>query len=143
MLLVIFQNLLLLIVIKVSNRQIKEIYRHYLLLDRRILLLSKYILINLLSSITRLFANPSCATLTPNQVIIAWVLNNLISPYEGFIIIVTQSYKENSSNINLELLFSNLIDKARCLDSKNKEIALFNKEKNPSFNKYKAKGNRI
>ena len=41
------------------------------------------------------------------------------------------------------MLFSNLIDEARRQNSKDKEIALFNKEKNPSFNKYKAKGNRI
>ena len=48
-----------------------------------------------------------------SQVIITWVLNNLISPYKGFIIIVTQSYRTNSSAINLENLFSNLMDKFR------------------------------
>ena len=49
----------------------------------------------------------------PSQVIVAWVLNNLTSPYEGFVTMVTQSYRTNSSTINLENLFSNLIDKSR------------------------------
>ena len=60
----------------------------------------------------------------PSQVIIAWVLNNLTSPYEGFIVIVTQSYRTNSSTINLENLFSNLMDKSRRLVFKDQEIAL-------------------
>ena len=45
----------------------------------------------------------------PGQVIVAWVLNNPTSPYKGFVIIVTQSYRTNSSTINLENLFSNLM----------------------------------
>ena len=60
----------------------------------------------------------------PNQVIVAWVLNNLTSPYKGFIIIVTQSYRTNSSDINLENLFSNLLDESRRQVSKDQEIAL-------------------
>ena len=54
----------------------------------------------------------------------AWVLNNLTSPYKGFVIIVTQLYRTNSSNINLENLFSNLLDKSRRQVSKDQEIAL-------------------
>ena len=49
----------------------------------------------------------------PNQVIVAWVLNNLTNPFEGFVIMVTQSYRTNSSDINLENLFSNLLDESR------------------------------
>jgi len=49
----------------------------------------------------------------PIQVIVAWVLDNLTSPYKGFITMVTQSYRTNSSTINLENLFLNLIDKSR------------------------------
>ena len=49
----------------------------------------------------------------PNQVIVAQVLNNLTSPYGGFVTMVTQSYRTNSSTINLENLFSNLLDKSR------------------------------
>ena len=49
----------------------------------------------------------------PSQVIVAWVLNNLTSPYKGFVTMVTQSYRTNSSAINLENLFSNLIDESR------------------------------
>ena len=54
----------------------------------------------------------------------AWVLNNLTSPYEGFVTIVTQSYRTNSSDINLENLFSNLLDESRRQVSKDQEIAL-------------------
>ena len=60
----------------------------------------------------------------PNQVIVAWVLNNLTSPYEGFVTMVTQSYRTNSSDINLENLFSNLLDESRRQVSKDQEIAL-------------------
>ena len=54
----------------------------------------------------------------------AQVLNNLTSPYKGFIIIVIQSYRTNSSNINLENLFSNLLDESRRQGSKDHKIAL-------------------
>jgi len=60
----------------------------------------------------------------PSQVIVAWVLNNLTSPYEGFVTMVTQSYRTNSSTINLENLFSNLLDESRRQVSKDQEIAL-------------------
>ena len=60
----------------------------------------------------------------PNQVIVAWVLNNLTSPYEGFVTMVTQSYRTNASTINLENLFFNLLDKSRRQVSKDKDIAL-------------------
>jgi gag-polypeptide of LTR copia-type len=60
----------------------------------------------------------------PNQVIVAWVLNNLTSPFEGFVTMVTQSYRTNSSDINLENLFFNLMDESRRQVSKDKEIAL-------------------
>ena len=49
----------------------------------------------------------------PNQVIIAWVLDNLTSPYKGFITMITQSYRTNSSTINLENLFFNLLDESK------------------------------
>ena len=61
------------------------------------------------------------------QVIIVWVLNNLTNPYKGFVIIVTQSYRTNSSTINLENLFFNLMDKSKRQVSKNKDIALITK----------------
>ena len=60
----------------------------------------------------------------PGQVIIAWVLNNITSPYKGFVIMVTQLYRTNSSTINLENLFSNLMDESRRQVSKDQEIAL-------------------
>ena len=60
----------------------------------------------------------------PNQVIVAWVLNNLTSPYKRFVTIITQSYRTNSSTINLENLFFNLMDKFRRQVSRDKDIAL-------------------
>ena len=47
------------------------------------------------------------------QVIVAWVLNNLTNPYKGFVTMVTQSYRTNSSIIDLENLFFNLMDESR------------------------------
>ena len=70
----------------------------------------------------------------PNQVIVAWVLNNLTSPYEGFVIIITQSYRTNSSTINLENLFSNLLDEFRRQVSKDQEIALVTRFRRSSNN---------
>ena len=68
----------------------------------------------------------------PNQVIVTWVLNNLTSPYKGFVTIVTQSYRTNSSTINLENLFSNLLDESRRQVSKDKDIALVARSQRPN-----------
>ena len=70
----------------------------------------------------------------PSQVIVAWVLNNLTSPYKGFVTIVTQSYRTNSSAINLENLFSNLMDESRRQVSKDQEIALVTGSRRPRIN---------
>jgi hypothetical protein len=48
-----------------------------------------------------------------NHIIVIWILNNLTGPYKGFVIIITQSYKTNSSTINLENLFFNLLNKSK------------------------------
>ena len=70
----------------------------------------------------------------PNQVIVAWVLNNLTSPYEGFVTMITQSYRTNSTTINLENLFSNLLDESRRQVSKDQEIALVTRFRQSSNN---------
>jgi hypothetical protein len=70
----------------------------------------------------------------PNQVIVAWVLNNLTSPYEGFVTMITQSYRTNSTTINLENLFSNLLDESRRQVSKDQEIALVTRSRQSSNN---------
>jgi hypothetical protein len=57
----------------------------------------------------------------PNQVILAWVLNNLTSDYDAFTTIITQSLRTDSSKINLENLFSSLIDEARRQKSKDSD----------------------
>ena len=47
---------------------------------------------------------------------------------------VTQSYRTNSSTINLENLFSNLIDESRRQGSKDQEIALVTRLRRPKPN---------
>ena len=79
----------------------------------------------------------------PNQVIVVQVLNNLTSPYKGFITIVTQSYRTNSSTINLENLFFNLLDESRRQVSKNKDIALVARSRRPSNTTRPNQANRI
>ena len=68
----------------------------------------------------------------PKQVIVAQVLNNLTNPYKGFVIIVTQYYRTNSSTIDLENLFFNLMDKSRRQVSKDQEIALVTRSRRSS-----------
>jgi hypothetical protein len=79
----------------------------------------------------------------PNQVIVAWVLNNLTSPYEGFVTMITQSYRTNSTTINLENLFSNLLDESRRQVSKDQEIALVTRSRQSSNNARPYQTNRI
>ena len=74
----------------------------------------------------------------PNQVIIAWVLNNLTGDYESFISTITQSYRSNPANINLETLFSNLLDKARRI--KSIDSAYFTKPQRTKPNSPRAAG---
>jgi hypothetical protein len=49
----------------------------------------------------------------PKHVIVAWLLNNLTPTYEGFVTMITQSYRDDSTRMNLENLFSNLLDESR------------------------------
>jgi hypothetical protein len=67
----------------------------------------------------------------PDQVILAWVLNNLTSDYDAFTTIITQSLRTDSTKINLENLFSSLIDEARRQKSKdgNSTALLVNSKK--------------
>ena len=49
----------------------------------------------------------------PEQVVLAYVLNNLTPAYEGLVTIITQSFRQNSDEMNTETLFSSLIDESR------------------------------
>lgn len=49
----------------------------------------------------------------PEQVVLAYVLNNLTPAYEGWVTIITQSFRQNSDEMNTETLFSSLIDESR------------------------------
>ena len=52
----------------------------------------------------------------------AWVLNYLTPEYEGFISNIIQSYCLDSTKFDLYRLFSNLLDKSRCLVYKDNDI---------------------
>jgi hypothetical protein len=54
----------------------------------------------------------------PDQVVLAWVLNNLTADYDAFTAIITQSLRTDSSTIKLENLFASLIDESRRQRSK-------------------------
>ena len=49
----------------------------------------------------------------PKQVVLAYVLNNITPAYKGLVTIITQSFRQNSDKMNIETLFSSLIDKSR------------------------------
>jgi hypothetical protein len=62
----------------------------------------------------------------PDQVVLAWDLNNLTAEYDGFTAIITQSLRTDSSSIKLENLFASLIDESRRQKSKDSgSTALF------------------
>jgi hypothetical protein len=54
----------------------------------------------------------------PNKVIIAWVLYSLPSQYDGLVGNITQSLRNNAEAYSLETLFSNLLDEAKRIESK-------------------------
>jgi len=76
--------------------------------------------------------------LIPTQLIVAYILNNLNSNYEGFTSTIIQSYRDDSQNINLEILFSNLIDESRRIKSlESSNSTLFTKDRNTKAKNFK------
>ena len=59
----------------------------------------------------------------PDKLIVAWILNNLTEEYNGFTSIITQSIRLNNS-VNLETLFSSLIDESKRLSTKESNYSL-------------------
>ena len=84
---------------------------------------------NYLNQIKRLTDDLSARNLAiPNKVIAAWTLNNLTSDYENTVAMISQFIRTSQSEINLDDLFSQLIDESRRLKSKeDKEMALNSK----------------
>lgn len=86
-----------------------------------------------LNQIRRLTDDLSAKNLTiPNKVIAAWTLNNLTPDFENTVAMISQSFRNNDTiDIDLGLLFSQLLDEARRLKSKNDdtEMALVSKPK--------------
>jgi hypothetical protein len=58
----------------------------------------------------------------PKQVVLAYVLNNLTPAFEGLVTIITQSFRQNSEEMNMETLFSSLIDESRRQNSAEKAL---------------------
>ena len=66
----------------------------------------------------------------PNKVIAAWVLNGLTSDYDSIVAMITQNIRSKNEDINLQELFSYLIDESRRLQSREeKPMALLNEIK--------------
>jgi hypothetical protein len=80
----------------------------------------------------------------PDQVVLAWVLNNLTADYDAFTAIITQSLRTDSSTIKLENLFASLIDESRRQRSKDTgSTALFtNGSKKRKFQPSKSNNKR-
>jgi hypothetical protein len=80
----------------------------------------------------------------PDQVVLAWVLNNLTADYDAFTAIITQSLRTDSSKIKLENLFASLIDESRRQKSKDGgSTALFtNGSKKRKFQNKKSNNKR-
>ena len=53
----------------------------------------------------------------PNKLIIAWTLHNLDHRFEGFVASMTQTYRAETADINMDTLFADLIDEARRMES--------------------------
>jgi len=53
----------------------------------------------------------------PKQVVCAWILDNLTPSYHGFVSIVTQNYRNSTTNIDLDAMYANLIDESRRQES--------------------------
>lgn len=69
---------------------------------------------NYLATIKRVTTSLSAKNLTlPNKLIIAWTLHNLGPEYEAFVASITQSYRAETKDIDLDNLFANLMDESR------------------------------
>jgi hypothetical protein len=61
----------------------------------------------------------------PNKIIAAWALNHLTPKYEQTVVIINQTFRAKTDEINIKELFSQLLNESRRLKSKKpKDIAL-------------------
>jgi hypothetical protein len=54
----------------------------------------------------------------PNKVIAAYTLNNLTAEYENAVAVISQSYRVETGDIDLTMLFSQLVDESRRISAK-------------------------
>jgi hypothetical protein len=73
----------------------------------------------------------------PQQVIVAWVLNNLTDEYEGLVSNITQGLRNAKEMINTDILFSNLLDEAKRLRSREPTQVLYTGSKYKGKKPYK------
>ena len=68
----------------------------------------------------------------PDKLVIAWTLYNLGPEYEAFVTSTTQSYRAESTALDQDDLFANLIDESRRLQDMDQNI-LFAKNRKPGL----------
>ena len=67
-----------------------------------------------LATIKRVVMNLKAKNLElPNKLIIAWTLHNLDHRFEGFVASMTQTYRAETADIDIDALFADLLDEAR------------------------------
>jgi hypothetical protein len=72
----------------------------------------------------------------PNKVIAAYTLNNLTPEYENTVAIISQTYRSETGDIDLIMLFSQLVDESRRIRAKEPiEMALNTAQKQPMVKK--------
>ena len=75
-----------------------------------------------------------------NKLIIVWTLHNLDYKFEGFIVSITQTYRAEIADINIDILFVDLLNKARWIESLGEDKynnTLFIKTRKPFRAKYR------
>ena len=78
-----------------------------------------------------------------NKFIIAWTLHNLDYKFKGFMVSMTQTYRAETVDINIDALFVNLLNKARWMESLGEDKynnTLFTKTRKPLRAKYRGCG---
>ena len=78
-----------------------------------------------------------------NKLIIAWTLHNLGAGFEAFVASVTQSYRAELVEINIDDLFADLIDKSRRLESVEESALITRKALRAKYKDYGKTGYAI
>ena len=87
---------------------------------------------NYLATIKRVSTNLKAKQLELlNKLIIAWTLYNLGPAYEAFVASITQSYRADTADIDMDGLFTDLMDESRRLESLDEDALVVRTRKPP------------